>query len=80
VEAVLKHGLDYKTIKQINRNALTYAFLPGQSIWSDANKAQLIQDCQDLKSQSCKKFIKTSEKAQLQWNLEQKLTKFENTF
>lgn len=80
VEAVLSHGLDYKTIKQINRNALTYAFLPGKSIWSDANKAQLIQDCQDLNSQNCKKFIKTSEKAQLQWNLEQKLNEFENKF
>lgn len=80
VEAVLKHGLDYKTIKQINRNALTYAFLPGTSIWADANTAQLIQDCQDLNSQSCKQFIKASEKAQLQWNLEQKLNEFENSF
>lgn len=80
VEAVLHHGLDYKTIKQINRNAITYAFLPGKSIWTDANKAQLIQDCQDLNSQSCKQFIKISEKAQLQWNLEQKLNKFEHKF
>lgn len=80
VEAVLRHGLEYKTIKQINRNALTYAFLPGKNIWADANQTQLIQDCQDLNSKSCKQFIKTSEKAQLQWNLEQKLNQFESKF
>ncbi|KTD06015.1 adenosine deaminase [Legionella gratiana] len=80
VEAVLHHGLDYKTIKQINRNAITYAFLPGKSIWANANNAQLIQDCQDLNSKNCKQFIKTSEKAQIQWNLEQKLNEFENKF
>jgi adenosine deaminase len=77
VEAVITHGLDYPVIKQINRNALTYAFAPGKSIWSDADKAQLISECKDLQSASCKQFIKTNEKAQLQWNLEQKLSAFE---
>lgn len=80
VEAVLNHDLDYETLKKINRNALTYAFLPGKSIWSDADKALLDHNCQDLESQSCQQFIKTSEKAQLQWNLEQKLHAFENKF
>ncbi|CAM2741606.1 adenosine deaminase [Legionella steigerwaltii] len=80
VEAVLSHGLDYYTLKQINRNALTYSFLPGNSIWADAEKALLTDDCQDLESKSCQQFIKTSEKAQLQWELEQKLHAFENKF
>ncbi|MGL5742110.1 MAG: adenosine deaminase family protein [Legionella sp.] len=80
VEAVLGHGLDYPTLKQINRNALTYAFLPGKSIWSDASNAQLIEECQDLNSKHCEQFIKTSEKAQLQWEMEQKLRVFENQF
>ncbi|KTC82452.1 adenosine deaminase family protein [Legionella cherrii] len=80
VEAALNHGLDYPTLKQINRNALTYSFLPGKSIWSAPDKALLIDDCQDLESKSCQLFIKTSEKAQLQWELEQKLHAFENKF
>jgi adenosine deaminase len=80
VEAVLGHGLDYPTVKQINRNALTYAFTPGKNIWLDADKAQLTPECQDLKSDRCKKFIKNSEKARLQWNLEQKLSAFENQY
>ncbi|MCW8386515.1 adenosine deaminase [Fluoribacter dumoffii] len=80
VEAVLSHGLDYSTLKQINRNALTYSFLPGRSIWADAEKALLVSDCQNLQSESCLRFIKTNEKAQLQWNLEQQLRSFENRF
>jgi adenosine deaminase len=77
VEAVLNHGLDYPTLKQINRNALTYAFAPGKSIWAQAEKAQLVPECKELQSTTCKQFLKTSEKAQLQWKLEQQLSAFE---
>jgi adenosine deaminase len=80
VDAVLNHHLNYPTLKQINRNTLTYAFLPGQSIWADTEKAALIEECKDLNSESCKNFIKKNEKAQLQWNLEQKLINFEKNF
>ena len=80
VEAVIGHGLDYPTIKQINRNALTYSFAPGKSIWADADKAQLVPECQDLNNTSCKEFIKNNEKGQLQWSLEQKLKAFESQY
>ncbi|WP_454786029.1 adenosine deaminase family protein [Legionella sp. WA2024007413] len=80
VEAVLKHDLNYQTLKQINRNALTYAFVSGESIWSDADKGLLVHDCLDLDSERCKQFIKGNEKAQLQWDLEKKLRAFETKF
>lgn len=80
VEAAMEHGLNYQQLKQINRNTLTYSFLPGKSIWADADKAELIPDCHDLGSKSCQKFIKDNEKAKLQWNLEQKLIAFENNY
>lgn len=80
VEAVLGQGLDYPTLKQINRNALTYAFVAGKSIWVDADKAQLTPQCADLTSASCNEFMKNNEKARLQWNLEQKLQVFESKF
>lgn len=80
VEAVLAHGLDYSTLKQINRNALTYAFLPGKSIWADPIKAKLIDECQDINSSSCLEFIQGDEKARLQWQLERQLLEFENGF
>ncbi len=80
VEAAISHGLDYQTLKQINRNALTFAFLPGKSIWSNANKGEFVAECKNLNSQACQTFVSKNEKAQLQWNLEQKLIVFENKF
>lgn len=80
VEAAMEHGLNYQQLKQINRNTLTYSFLPGKSIWANADKAELTPDCYDLGSKSCQKFIKDNEKAKLQWNLEQKLIAFENNY
>ncbi|MGC1183243.1 adenosine deaminase family protein [Legionella sp.] len=80
VEAVMDHNLDYPTLKQINRNVLTYAFVPGKSIWANAEKALLVKECQDLKSNTCKKFIKDNEKARLQWELEVKLNDFESIY
>lgn len=77
VEAVIHHHLNYPAIKLINRNALTYAFLPGKSLWSEPNLAIPVKDCQDLNSETCKKFIKGNEKAQMQRQLEQRLTVFE---
>ncbi len=80
VEAVMKHDVDYPTLKQINRNALTYAFIPGKSIWANASKAVLVEECHDLNSERCKEFINNSEKAAVQWDLEQKLISFENKY
>ncbi|CEK09690.1 adenosine deaminase family protein [Legionella hackeliae] len=77
VKAVLEHKLDYPTLKQINRNALSYSFLSGKSLWLDPAKAKPVKACQNLHSTSCLAFIKTSEKAKLQWQLEDKLNQFE---
>lgn len=80
VSAVVDFGLSYPQIKQINRNALSFAFLPGKSIWVKANKPERVQECADLNATACKIFIKTSEKARLQWDFEQALIEFENGF
>ena len=79
VEAVLHHDLDYSTIKQINRNALSYAFLPGKSLWIKANEFEPVPvpACVDLSSQSCLEFVKQNEKAKLQRQLEIELRAFE---
>ncbi|MDP3269431.1 MAG: adenosine deaminase [Legionella sp.] len=80
VEAALNHQLDYQTLKNINRNALTYAFLPGKSIWVDAGKSVLVPQCKELLSIECINFAKLNEKAQLQRNLELQLKEFEDQF
>lgn len=77
VDAVISHQLDYPTIKTINRNALTYSFLPGKSLWADAVKQIRVPACQDLSSGICQQFIKENMKARLQWALETRLNAFE---
>lgn len=80
VKAVIEHDLDYPAIKQINRNALTYSFLPGKSLWANASKGELILACHDLHSKTCLDFIANNEKATLQRQLELKLQEFEDQF
>ena len=77
VDAAITHKLDYPTIKTINRNALTYSFLPGKSLWKDAEKQVPVAECQTLLGSSCLEFIKANLKAKLQWSLEKKLLVFE---
>jgi adenosine deaminase len=77
VDAVLTYHLPYATIKAINRNSLTYSFLPGKSIWQTPNEYRLIPECETFDSQSCHKFIQRNEKARLQWQLEKQLSAFE---
>lgn len=80
VAAVLTQGLDYPTLKLINRNGLTYSFLPGKSLWQNPQKATLVQPCENLNSPSCQLFIQDNMKARLQWQLEKKLRDFEQQF
>lgn len=80
VEAVITHHLNYPTIKNINRNALTYSFLPGASLWADNRTHSLTSACKELDSAACQAFLKTSHKAQLQWQLEKRLDIFEKRY
>ena len=80
MKAAFDQHLDYATIKNINRNGLTYSFLPGKSIWANPIKYQVVDECKDLNSATCGKFIKDNQKAHLQWNLEKELKLFEISF
>lgn len=77
-KAVEVFKLDYKTLKQLNRNAITYSFIAGKSLWSDRKIAKPINDCADLNSKSCLNFIAHSPKGKLQRDLELDLLAFEN--
>lgn len=79
VEAVLHHSVDYPSLKQINRNALTYSFLPGKSLWQQRDKAIPVADCRDLNSETCLQFVKANQKARVQRQLELKLASFEQS-
>jgi adenosine deaminase len=80
VEAVRYHEVSYHVLKQITRNALSFSFLQGRSIWVNNLTNQRVIACQDLNSNECQAYIHHSEKAKLQWQLELKLLAFEKEF
>ena len=83
LKAAEDQGLGYLQLKTMARNSLQYAFIAGESLWSDARKfvpvAKCGRDVEVMKptSESCRQFLAGSEKARLQWQLEQDLNAFE---
>jgi adenosine deaminase len=76
VRAVQDFGLDYPTLKHMARNSLTFSFLPGDSLWTST--ACLDQTPgSDHPGSKCLHFLKSSEKASAQWELEHRLLAFE---
>ena len=65
------------------RNSLQYAFIAGQSLWSDEREfvpvSQCARDVAELKlvSNTCREFLTGNEKARLQWQLEENFNAFE---
>ncbi len=78
--AATKYNLNYKTIKKINRNALTYSFLSGKSIWQNGSVSKLIPICRDLNSMACQLYVSQNPKAAQQRLLELALYKFEQKY
>lgn len=83
VRAALTYDLGYGDLKALSRNALTYAFLPGGSLWSDPDAARPAAACAAERpgtpqpGTACAAFLAASEKAALQWRLEAAFTAFE---
>lgn len=81
--AVETYHLSYLDLKNFARNSLTYAFLPGKSLWQSNNYAQFVAECgadyagEPKLSVSCKAFLAANEKAKMQWDLEQRFERFE---
>lgn len=86
MRAVRRFPLTYRDLKTMARNSLEYAFLNGDSLWSDAAKFRAVSACAADKpgaanvSSRCKQFLDASEKAQLQWQLEGDFARFEGRF
>ncbi|HET6977489.1 MAG TPA: hypothetical protein VFI24_14255 [Pyrinomonadaceae bacterium] len=83
LKAAEDQGLGYVQLKTMARTSLQYAFIGGQSLWSDARKFVPVSQCGrdvetiKLTSNSCREFLNGSEKAKLQWQLEQDFNAFE---
>jgi adenosine deaminase len=84
LRAVEDQKLGYLQLKAMARNSLQYAFIAGASLWSDANKSTPVAQCtkdiaaMKLTSNACRQYVDGSEKAKLQWKLEEELREFEH--
>lgn len=86
LKAAEEQGLGYLRLKTMARTSLQFAFLPGASLWLDATRFRPVASCaKDLNnggsaSSGCKQFLETSEKAAMQWKLEQAFRRFESQY
>ncbi|MBV9762271.1 MAG: adenosine deaminase [Acidobacteriaceae bacterium] len=78
LRAVLAYHLTYADLKQIVRDSLEFAFLPGASYWGDPAYRSPVAACAaGARGKSCQDFLSGSEKARLQLDLEQRFEQFE---
>ena len=84
VRAVETYNLTYADLKQMVRTGIEHSFLPGEDLWrAPENFTQTNAACASeplgakKPTQRCNDFLKSSEKAQQQWELERRFHTFE---
>lgn len=82
LRAAQTYRLRYGDLKQLARNSLTYSFLAGASLWQSPASLHLVPACAaepagGHASPACRAFLDASDKARLQWELEQAFADFE---
>lgn len=87
VRAAETYGLRYGDLKQMVRASVAHSFLPGADLWRNpdafaATTAACMQDAPGAEKPSpvCARFLKASEKARQEWELESRLRKFESGY
>jgi adenosine deaminase len=86
LKAAREQGLNYRQLKTLARNSLTYAFVQGESLWKDPRKFVPVAQCgPDLSGETsdsvrCREFLSSSEKARLQFRLEDQFREFEKGY
>jgi adenosine deaminase len=86
VRAAETYALTYADLKQMVRTSLEHDFLPGPSLWREQDVfTRPVAACSaeflgaEKTSAGCAAFLKSSEKAQQQWELERRFRAFEST-
>jgi adenosine deaminase len=86
VRAVQTYGLRYADLKKMARTSLEHSFLPGASLWRERDVfTKAASACAgdslggEKPSSACADFLKSSEKARQQWELERRFGVFEST-
>jgi len=85
--ALADYGLHYADLKQFVRTGIEHSFLPGATLWSARDEFTRVNSAcsqdslgSDVPSTPCATYLKTSEKAQQQWELERRFRIFESKF
>ena len=83
LKAADDQGLGYLQLKTMARNSLQYAFIAGGSLWTNGHRFVPVNMCASdiavmkLTSNGCRQYLDSSEKAKLQWHLEEEFREFE---
>jgi adenosine deaminase len=84
VRAVQTYDLHYADLKRMVRASLEHSFLPGDSLWGARDAfTRVVAACSadppgaEKPSWGCAGFLKSSERAQQQWELEKRFRAFE---
>jgi len=85
VRAAIDYGLTYRDLKQLARTSMEHDFLPGASLWAKPDDfRQMVGACRaefDGETPStCDDFLRSSQKAAAQWELERRFRAFEAKF
>ncbi len=79
--AVTAQGMGYRELKAMARRSLTAAFVPGASLWASGEPARMVDACAGSvgtkPAEACSAFLASSQRARLQWTLEEQLAAFE---
>jgi adenosine deaminase len=86
LRAVETFGLHYPELKQMARMGMEHNFLPGNSLWHDQDAFRVpVSACsggalgEQRPSVACTGFLRQSEKATQQWELERRFRAFESS-
>ena len=86
VRAVETYPLTYADLKRMARQSLEHSFLAGASLWSDPQAYHRAGACAGDRTEiasvspACEKFLHASDRARVQWKLEQEFAEFEKRF
>jgi adenosine deaminase len=86
LRAVETYGLSYGDLKRMARASLEHSFIPGQSLWEDTLTEGNVAPCvvslrgSSAPNSACKTVMEHSERARVQWQLEQAFAEFEKKF
>jgi adenosine deaminase len=81
MKAVTDQNLGYPALKMMARTSLQHAFVDGAPLWRTLSSLTPVAECTPsaggMEGARCRRFVRGSPKAMLQWRLERDFARFE---